>query len=107
VGVAASSNVAMAANHMIPQQAGGSEVVDLINHTASAVVLDDLGEVTIMPGEQRSFVVAAGVSGKRQSANNKHLFISDVLSTDKLAITSSYPEFNGTFSVAEFAPQVV
>lgn len=101
-GVAALSSTAMANDEPSQQQAVGTEVICLINHTASPVILDRL--VTIAPGEQRSFVVSALNSDDSAYSNNKNLFITDVL-IGQLAISSDYPEFNGIVPTNTFSTQ--
>ena len=104
-GVAGLSSLAMASDNKLTQhQNAGMEAVDLINHTASPVKFGNDSVVSIAPGEQKSFLVAALVSNGK-SANNKNLIITDVLANDQLVIRSDYPEFNGIYPMAEFAKQ--
>lgn len=89
-----------------------TEIVTLINHTASPVTLDnisgiaitDLNDervVSIAPGEESTFIVPA-ISSKSGSANNKNLYITDVMMDGQLAINSDYPEFNGVYPPSVF-----
>ncbi len=94
-------------NVMQHQPDSSAEVINLINHTASPVRLDKQSTVSIAPGEQRSFVVAALTDGNNSTVNRKNLFITDVLVNDQLAIRSDYPEFNGIFPVTQFGMQAV
>ena len=59
------------------------------------------GKVTLAPGEQLSFVVAALSSDDSGNANNKNLFIPNVL-LGKLEVNSDHPDFNGIIPVTVF-----
>jgi len=59
------------------------------------------GQVTLAPGEQLSFVVAALSSDDSGNANNKNLFIPNVL-LGKLEVRSNHPDFNGIIPVTVF-----
>lgn len=59
------------------------------------------GQVTLAPGEQLSFVVAALSSDDAGNANNKNLFIPNVL-LGKLNIESDHSDFNGIIPVTVF-----
>ena len=111
-GVAGLSNLAMADNKSANAQNINTEIVTLINHTASAVSIDNISgtaisalndenQVSIAAGEESSFIVPA-MSSKSGSANNKNLFITDVLVGGQLAISSEYPEFNGIYPMTVF-----
>jgi len=121
------SSVAMAADALATKTPTvGTELVTLINHTASSVTFNSISGVgltdiyqylatkmnklekhtgqnvvTMAPGEQLSFVVAAMSSGDSVNANTKNLFITDVLD-GHLAISRDYPEFNGIFPITVF-----
>ena len=106
------SSLAMANNKSAHTQNIDTEIVTLINHTASAVSIDNISgtaisalndenQVSIAAGEESSFIVPA-MSSKSGSANNKNLFITDVLVGGQLAISSEYPEFNGIYPMTVF-----
>lgn len=99
-GAAGLSNLALANGQAVtqPAQTVGGELVNLINHTASAV---NFAGREIASGGQGAFVVAAQ-GGNNGSANKKDLFITDVLTDEQLAIRSDHLEFNGVFSVTDF-----
>jgi len=59
------------------------------------------GQVTLAPGEQLSFVVAALSTDDAGNANNKNLFIPNVL-LGKLEVSSDHPDFNGIIPVTVF-----
>ena len=59
------------------------------------------GQVTLAPGEQLSFVVAALSSDDAGNANNKNLFIPNVL-LGKLEVRSDHPDYNGIIPVTVF-----
>ncbi len=59
------------------------------------------GQVTLAPGEQLSFVVAALSSDDAGNANNKNLFIPNVL-LGKLNIESDHSDYNGIIPVTVF-----
>lgn len=101
-GVAGLSSKAMADDRQSQQQAADTEVVCLINHTASPVTFNS--RLAIAPGEQKSFVVPTLNSNDSAYSNNKNLFITDVL-IGQLAISSDYPEFNGIVPMDTFASQ--
>jgi len=112
-GITALSNLAFAENDIEKDLAINTEIVTLINQTASPVTIDNISGVpisnqndetvvSIAPGEESSFVVPA-LSDKGGSANNKNLFISDVMLDGQLAISSEYPEFNGVYPASFFA----
>lgn len=109
-----------------PSQNVGTEVVTLTNHTNSKVKFNSItsmglqhvnkhlavkvnklgvhagqGTVTLAPGEQLSFVVAALSSDDSGNANNKNLFIPNVL-LGKLIVSSDHPEFTGIIPVTVF-----
>jgi len=81
-------------------QPGDTEVIDLINHTASPVEFNGQSPESIAPGESKSFIVVAQ-GGGANSANNKNVFITDVLANDQLAVSSAHAEFNGIFPITE------
>ncbi len=110
------SNLANANQELSTDHAIDTEIVTLINHTASTITLDNISGVaitdlndenvvSIAAGEEASFIVPA-LSSKTGSANNKNLFITDVMNDDLLAIHSDYPEFNGVYPASVFATQV-
>ena len=115
-GVAGLSNMALAGNRSNSQdQTMATEIVTLVNQTASVVIIDNISGVaitdlndenivSIAPGEESSFIVPA-ISSKSGSANNKNLFITDVMAGGELAINSEYPEFNGIYPVSVFYKQ--
>lgn len=107
-------------------QCMGTEIMTLTNHTASQVKIKSIssmglqhinkhlavkvnklgkhagkGQVTLAPGEQLSFVVAALSSDDAGNANNKNLFIPSVL-LGKLNVESDHPDFNGIIPVTVF-----
>jgi len=124
------SSFAMTADALATQVPSvDTEIVTLINHTASNVAFSsislvgssdiyqylaikenklgshtDQSIVTIAPGEQLSFVVAALSSNDEIYANNKNLFITDVLE-DHLAIKSEHRQFNSIFPITVFEAQ--
>lgn len=61
----------------------------------------ELSVVTLAPGEQLSFVVAALSTDDAGNANNKNLFIPNVL-LGKLNVESDHPDFNGIIPVTVF-----
>jgi len=63
------------------------------------------GSVTLAPGEQLSFVVAAVSCDDCGNANNENLFIPNVLA-GKLNVSSDHPAFNGIIPVTVFETQV-
>lgn len=110
------SNLANANQELSTDHAIDTEIVTLINHTASTITLDNISGVaitdlndenvvSIAAGEEASFIVPA-LSSKTGSANNKNLFITDVMNDGLLAIHSDYPEFNGVYPASVFATQV-
>ncbi len=110
------SNLANANQELSTDHAIDTEIVTLINHTASTITLDNISGVaitdlndenvvSIAAGEEASFIVPA-LSSKTGSANNKNLFITDVMNDGLLAIHSDYPEFNGLYPASVFATQV-
>jgi len=126
--VAASSGAALpTCDISIPSnQCMGTEIITLSNTTASNVKIKSIssmglqhvnrhlavkvnklgkhagqGQVTLAPGEQLSFVVAALSSDDAGNANNKNLFIPNVL-LGKLNIESDHPDFNGIIPVTVF-----
>lgn len=109
-----------------PAQTVGTEIVTITNHTNTNVRLDsissmslqdvnkhlavkinnlgihaDLSVVTLGPGDQLSFVVAALSSDDSGNANNKNLFVPNVL-LGKLNVESDHPDFNGIIPVTVF-----
>ena len=109
-----------------PSQTIGTEIVTLTNHTNSnvrfdsisgaglehinkhlAVKVNKLGKhanqatVTLAPGEQLSFVVAALSCDDCGNANNKNLFIPNMLA-GQLTVSSNHPEFNGIIPLTVF-----
>ena len=109
-----------------PSQTVGTEKVTLTNHTYStvkvysisgvgmehvnkhiAVKVNKLGKhantgiVTLAPGEQLSFVVAAISCDECGNANNQNLFIPKVLA-GKLKVESDHPDFNGIIPLTVF-----
>ncbi len=107
-------------------QTMGTEIVTITNTTATNVKFNSIssmglqhvnkhlavkvnklgkhagqGKVTLAPGEQLSFVVAALSSDDAGNANNKNLFIPNVL-LGKLEIDSDHPDFNGIIPVTVF-----
>jgi len=114
-GAAELSALASASENMTQDQRINTEIVTLINHTASTVTLDNISgiaitdlndesTVSIAPGEESSFIVAA-INSKNGSANNKNLYITDVMMGGQLAINSDYPEFNGIYPQSVFETQ--
>lgn len=104
----------------------GTEIVTLNNHTNCdvtfnsisgagledinkhlAVKVNKLGKhanqsvVTLTPGEQLSFVVAAVCADEYGNANNKNLFIPNVLA-GQLKVSSDHPAFNGVIPLTVF-----
>lgn len=109
-----------------PHQTVGTEIVTLSNHTNSNVKFDNISgaglehvnkhlavkvnkigkhagqrQVTLKPGEQLSFVVAAISCDDCGNANNKNLFIPNMLAGN-LIIESNHPEFNGVIPLTVF-----
>ena len=109
-----------------PNQTIGTEIVTLTNHTSSNVRFDSIsgaglehinkhltvkvnklgkhanqGTVTLAPGEQLSFVVAALSCDDCGNANNKNLFIPNMLA-GQLTVSSNHPEFNGIIPLTVF-----
>ena len=109
-----------------PTQTIGSEIVTLNNHTNTDVSFDNIsgvglehinkhlavkvnklgkhanqGVVTLAPGEQLSFVVAAICSDDCGNANNKNLFIPNMLA-GQLTVSSDHPAFNGIIPLTVF-----
>lgn len=109
-----------------PHQTVGTEIVTLTNHTSSNVQFDNISgaglehvnkhlavkvnklgkhagqkQVTLAPGEQLSFVVAAISSDDCGNTNNKNLFIPNMLA-GQLIIESNHPEFNGVIPLTVF-----
>jgi len=75
------------------------EVIDVINHTSSVVTFpgkDHAAMVSIKPGEQVSFIVPENQEESTLSANNKQVFIKDVL-LGKVAIESNSSTLNGLY----------
>lgn len=115
-GVASLSCLATASeSHVNQNQTEATEIVTLINHTSAPVRIDNISEVainelndenmaTIAPGAESSFIVPA-LSVKNGSANNKNLFITDVMAGGQLFIKSDHPEFNGIFPTSVFETQ--
>jgi len=58
-------------------------------------------QVTLTPGEQLSFVVAVLSSDDSGNANNKNLFIPNML-TGQLTVSSNHPAFNGIIPLSVF-----
>ena len=109
-----------------PNQSIGTEIISLSNYTNKTVKLNSISSahlqhvneflaikinkigkhagqatVTLAPGEQLSFVVAAVSSDDSGNANNKNLFIPNVL-LGKLEVSSDHPDFNGVIPVTVF-----
>ena len=109
-----------------PSQTVGTEIVTLTNHTSANVTLDSISgvglehinkhlsvkvnklgkhagqaTVTLSPGEQLSFVVAAISCDEYGNANNKNLFIPNVLA-GQLTVNSDHPAFNGIIPLTVF-----
>jgi len=109
-----------------PSQTIGTETVTLTNHTNSIVRFDSIsgaglehvnkhltvkvnklgkhanqGTVTLAPGEQLSFVVAALSCDDCGNANNKNLFIPNMLA-GQLTVNSNHPDFNGIIPLTVF-----
>jgi len=109
-----------------PNQIVGSEIITLTNHTNTnvkfksitgvglehmnkhlAVKVNKLGKhtnqanVTLVPGEKLSFVVAALSCDDCGNANNKNLFIPNMLS-GQLNVISDHPDFNGIIPLTVF-----
>lgn len=109
-----------------PAQNVGTEIVTLTNHTNTKVTFKSIssmsmqhvnrhlavkvnklgvhagqGTVALAPGEQLSFVVAALSSDDSGNANNKNLFIPNVL-LGKLNVESDHPDFHGIIPVTVF-----
>lgn len=106
-------------------QVNDIEVLTLINQTASNVTFNGFScagstdiyqylskvnkfdkhsnqdDVNIAPGEQLSFVVPAISSIESVKANNKNIFITDVLE-GHLAIKSDHPKYNGIVPITVF-----
>ena len=111
----------------IPQeQTIGTEKVTLTNHTNRNVTINsisgaglehvnkhltvkvnnlgkhaDQGIVTLVPGEQLTFLVAALCTDECGNANNKNLFIPNVLA-GQLSVSSDHPAFNGIIPLTVF-----
>ena len=126
--VAASSGTALpTCDISIPSnQCMGTEIITLTNTTSGHVKIKSIssmglqhinrhlavkvnklgkhagkGQVTLAPGEQLSFVVAALSSDDAGNANNKNLFIPNVL-LGKLNIESDHSDYNGIIPVTVF-----
>jgi len=110
-----SSNV-FASDSSLHDPAMATEIITLINHTSSVVTLDNISGVAIndlndenivslAAGEESSFIVPA-MTEMSGSANNKNLFITDVMMDGKLAIQSDYVEFNGLFPASVFSVKI-
>ena len=109
-----------------PHQTMGTEIVTLTNHTSSNVKFDSISgtglehvnkhlavkvnklgkhagqsQVTLAPGEQLSFVVAAISCDDCGNANNKNLFIPNMLA-GQLIVKSNHPDFNGVIPLTVF-----
>lgn len=109
-----------------PHQTVGTEIVTLTNHTKSKVKFTSIsavglehvnkhltvkvnklgkhantGVVILAPGEQLSFVVAAISCDECGNANNKNLFIPNVLA-GQLSVSSDHPDFNGIIPLTVF-----
>ena len=109
-----------------PNQTLGTEIITLTNHTNTNVKFDsisgaglehvnkylavkvnnigqhaDQSTVTLAPGEQLSFVVAAISCDNCGKANNKNLFIPNMLA-GKLTVRSDHPDFNGIIPLTVF-----
>ncbi|MGK0272215.1 MAG: hypothetical protein ACI88H_002881 [Cocleimonas sp.] len=105
-GVAGFSSYAIAGDVNATQKQSSTENIDLINHTSSYVTIDSRDGLSIGPGEQLSFAVPAISNQKNNSANNKHLFITDELANNHVTIKSDYTEFNGIFALTAFTTLV-
>ena len=107
-------------------QCMATEIITIDNHTLSDVKINSIssmglqhinkhlavkvnklgihagkGVVTLAPGEQLSFVVAALSTDDAGNENNKNLFIPNVL-LGKLNVDSHHPEFTGIIPVTVF-----
>ncbi len=111
-GITSLSSEVSASESLSQNTAVATEIVTLINHTSSVVDLDNISgiaitelndenKVTLAAGEESSFIVPA-MTEKNGSANNKNLFITDVMMDGKLVIQSDYIEFNGVFPTSLF-----
>lgn len=111
-GITSLSSEVSASESFSQDTAVATEIVTLINHTSSVVDLDNISgiaitelndenKVTLAAGEESSFIVPA-MTEKNGSANNKNLFITDVMMDGKLVIQSDYIEFNGVFPTSLF-----
>ena len=109
-----------------PHQTVGTEIVTLTNHTSVnvkfnsisglglehvnkdlAVKVNKIGkhvgqaQVTLEPGEQLSFVVAAFSCDDYGNTNNRNLFIPNMLA-GQLTVESDHPDFNGVIPLTVF-----
>ena len=109
-----------------PHQTVGTEIVTLTNHTNTNVKFDNISgagleklnkylavkvnyigkhadqtKVTLAPGEQLSFVVAAISCDDCGNANNKNLYIPNMLA-GQLTLKSDHPDFNGIIPLTVF-----
>ncbi|MEH6456425.1 MAG: hypothetical protein V7749_08895 [Cocleimonas sp.] len=109
-----------------PHQSVGTEIVTLTNHTSRNVRFDSISgvglehvnkdltvkvnkigkhagqdQVTLAPGEQLSFVVAAISCDDCGNANNQNLFIPNMLA-GQLTVKSNHPDFNGVIPLTVF-----
>ena len=107
-------------------QSIGTNIVTLTNTTRSTVTVNSISsmglqhvnkylavkvnklgshagqaKVSLAPGEDLSFVVAAISSDDSGNPNNKNLFIPNVL-LGKLEVSSDHPDFNGIIPVTVF-----
>ncbi len=105
-GIAGFSSYAIAGDVNASQNQSRTENIDLINHTSSYVTITSKDGLSIGPGEQLSFAVPAISNQQNNSANNKHLFITDELANNYVAIKSDYTEFNGIFALTTFTTPV-
>ncbi len=109
-----------------PNQTIGTEIVTLNNNTNTVVRINSIsgsglehvnkhltvkvnnvgkhenqGIVTLTPGEKLSFVVAALSTDECGNANNKNLFIPNMLA-GQLNVSSDHPAFNGIIPLTVF-----
>lgn len=115
-GITSLSSEVSASESFSQDTAVATEIVTLINHTSSVVDLDNISgiaitelndenKVTLAAGEESSFIVPA-MTEKNGSANNKNLFITDVMMDGKLVIQSDFIEFNGVFPTSVFDKKI-
>ena len=88
---------------MIIQIISGAVLEHLSKYLAVKInkLVKHAGQVTLTPGEQLSFVVAALSSDDSGNTNNKNLFIPNMLARH-LTVSSNHHEFNGIISLTVF-----